>query len=121
MNVKFNNGVELPCITVNGKQGYYQNANREIYEFHFDPNNTDFAQLESLFGNEENTKQIRIIDGDSDFLHENFTIRMSLSFLPIEVLPETTSSPAKYENRFVVSMAQKTYMENLVSQLITQQ
>lgn len=118
MILRFNDNTELSCISVYSKQVYYQNANREAYDFHFSPTAVTFEQLELLFGDKTKTNKLYLDDGENSYLHEDFTIRMSLSLIPVETEPETSNAPAKYESRFVVSMARKTYMEKLIEQLM---
>ena len=120
MIIKFNDNTELEVIKVQNRQAYIQNANREVYDFHFDPSLITFEQLEGIFGDEQKTKKIYLINGDDTFLHEDYSIRISLSYQPVEITPETPDAPAQSENRFIVSMARKTYMEKIISQLLGQ-
>jgi len=141
MIIKLNDNTELEAIQVNGQRGflqggnrinsqicYFQGANRDSLEFHFAKTAVTFEQLDSLFAEQENTKRIiiqgpvlgedgeYIFDGQGnyllqDYLHENYTLRVSIGLIFWVVTPETPTDPAVIEERYSVVMAQKSYAE----------
>lgn len=122
MIIRFNDNTEIPLIKVQSREAYIQNSSREVYDFHFDQNEVTFEQLDTLFGDEEKVNKIYLMDDEEvTHMHEDYSIRVSLAYLPVEIVPETPNSPAQMENRFIVSMARKTYLEKTVSHLLNAQ
>lgn len=118
MQIRLADGTILECISIFGKKGHYQGANREFLEFHISPETCSFEQLDQLTGDSGSTHRIYIIDDNGDeFLHEHFVIRKELALKQVEVSPETADAPAQYETRIIVELAQLTYAEVQLQQL----
>lgn len=111
MIIKLNNGTELEAIQVNGQTRYFQEANRDSLEFQFAKTAVTFEQLDTLFAESENTKRIVLQNGEENYLHENYSLRVSLSLAPVIIDPATSTEPAVTEERYSVVMAQKSYAE----------
>jgi hypothetical protein len=111
MKIIFNDGTEKECIMVNGSTRYIQGANRDCLEFHFAQDAITFDELDSMFYNEENTKHIILSDGVNQYVHDNYCIRVELRYSPFLVTPATDTTPDVFEQRFMITMAQKTYAE----------
>jgi hypothetical protein len=74
--------------------------------------------LDSIF-TADNCETIVITNNDgSENVYKAYTIRRELKKTRVEVYPETPDSPAVYEERITVSMAQRTYMETQLASLI---
>lgn len=101
-------GTELTAITVIGSQQAYQGPSRKTLEFHFASNATTFEQLNTLF----TVPGSILITNDTDtYQHDNYALRVSTALREVVVTPETDTEPAVTEQRYVVVMAQRTYME----------
>jgi hypothetical protein len=75
------------------------------------------ATLDSIF-TADNCETIVITNNDgSENVYKAYTIRRELKKTKVEVHPETPDSPAVYEDRITVSMAQRTYMETQLASL----
>lgn len=111
MKVTLNNGIELYPIQVNGSTIYFQGASRDSFEFQFAKNSMTFEELTDLFGDESNFKSIVLEDSSGSFLHENYCIRTELKCFPLIIESATSTTPEVTEERFSVTMAQKTYSE----------
>lgn len=111
MIVRLNNDTELEAILVNGQTRYFQGASRDSLEFQFAKAAVTFDQLDALFSEPENTKRITLQQGEEVYLHENYSLRVSLSIAPVVVTPATDTEPGVTEERYSVVMAQKTYAE----------
>lgn len=111
MKVNLNNGTELEAIVVNGSTRHFQGASRDSLEFQFASNSVTFEQLDTLFAQESNTSRITLVNGETSYLHENYSLRVSMGFAPIVVAIATDTTAEVTENRFTVVMAQKTYKE----------
>lgn len=102
------NGTELTAISVIGSTQHFQGANRKTLEIHFATDETDFAQLNTLFAD---PGSITITDDSGTYQHDNYALRVSTALKPVVVTPETDEAPAVTEDRYVIVLAQKTYME----------
>lgn len=111
MKVILNNGTELEAIMVNGQNRYFQGANRDSLEFQFAKDVVTFEQLDTLFKEAENTCRITLQQGEEKYLQENYTLRVSMGLAPIVITPATGTEPEVTEERYSVTMAQKTYAE----------
>ena len=109
------NGIELNAITVGGSTTHYQGSQRNTLTFYFDDTHS-FAQLDTAFTS-LNTARITLADDDGTYLHDNYTMRVSMAYAPYCVSEETDTEPAVFENRYTVVMAQKTYSEQQIESL----
>ena len=105
-------GAEINVISVNGINTFIQGVNRDTLEFQFSTVDMDFQTLQNAFTS-ENCKQIKIVDGENIYLHDDYTIRAELSLKPVVIEPETSITSAVLENRYVVKMCQMTYAEKM--------
>lgn len=101
-------GTTLEAVSVIGSTQHFQGANRKTLEIHFATDETDFAQLNTLFAD---PGSITITDDSGTYQHDNYALRVSTALKPVVVTPETDEAPAVTEDRYVIVLAQKTYME----------
>ena len=117
MQIKFNNGVTVDVLSVNGSSRYFQGANRDSLEIQIAREAIDFEGLEELTADSSNTDRLVFIDGDTEYVHDGYSLRAELSVRPIRTGEETTDTPASYEERICVVLAQKTYAEKELESL----
>ena len=125
------NGTEL-FGEVYGTKQHYQNAYRDILTFEIDAEGRSFDATVVLFtgANEivvEDTRVETEYDEDGNpvtreinesYIYADYTIPVKRAIEREEVSPETPSSPAVYRDVFVISLAQKTYMEKQLEQVL---
>lgn len=111
MQLKFLDGTVLDVLAVNGKSTYFQGAQRDSLEIQIAKDKITFDALDTLTGNNANTAHLTLIDGDKQYVHDNYSLRVSLALRPVEITPATADSPAVTEDRLVVTLAQLTYAE----------
>ena len=117
MKIILANGTELAPISVIGKNKYVQGADRDTLCFVFAAE-AGMDTLDGLFS-AENCEHITIVeDGGASYIHNAYTIRAALSKEAVEVSPATEESEAVYEDRIMVSMAQRTYEESQLASLV---
>lgn len=109
--IKFSNGTELPTITAIAVNAYVQGAQRKAIEIQMAKDVITFDALESLTGSAANTAKLTLIDGDKQYVHDNYSIRTELAVKAVEVTPATDTAPAVTEDRLCVTLAQLTYLE----------
>jgi len=102
------NGTELTAVNVVGSSQHYQGQNRKTLEIHFVTGETDFAELNTLF---TEPGSISITDDDGTYQHDNYALRVSTALKNVVVEQETDEAPAIMEERYVVVVAQRTYIE----------
>lgn len=119
MKIKFLDGLELDVIQVNGSKRYFQGAQRDSLEFVFEKGAYSFDDLDAYFADKNKTRKITLIDdAHNQYVYDDYVIRVSMSLTPVVVEPATSTTPEVTEERISVIMAQQTYMEKLVEQLL---
>ena len=109
MIIKLANGIELNALGVTGEKQNIQGFRRDVLSFML-PASVSLDEMDSIF-TEENCKSITLINGETEHIHNNYTIRVELKREPVLVTPATETSSEVYETRVTVSMAQMTYAE----------
>ena len=118
MQLKFNDGATLDALVVNGKSVYAQGAQRDALEIQMAKEAITFDTLDKLTADSTKTGKITLIDGDQQYIHDNYSIRAELAIKPVVITPATSTTPEVTEERFCVTLAQLTYVE--VQQLAMQ-
>lgn len=113
MIIKLANGIELNALGVKGEKQNIQGFRRDVLSFML-PASVSLDEMDSIF-TEENCKSITLINGETEHIHNNYTIRVELKREPVLVTPATETSSEVYETRVTVSMAQTTYQENQIA------
>jgi hypothetical protein len=117
MELTLNNGTEWNVVAVNGQTRNFQGTNRDALEFQFAKTIPQtFEDLDMIFANPENTKRITLQNEKGSFLYENYTLRVSMSLIPVIISTDPTG-PEVTEERYSIIMAQKSYMELQVESL----
>ena len=115
--ITLKDGTTLDVVRTNGQGKYFQGANRDSLEFQFAKDSTTFDALDALFGDIENTSKITITDDSGSYVYENYTLRVGMSLIQVVISPEIDTAPEVTEERYTVTMAQKTYSEKQLEDL----
>ena len=115
MKIILANGTELSPISAMGAKRTVQGANRDTLSFCF-PATASVDELNSIF-TASNCETITIVEGENQYVHNAYTIRAELKREPVEVKKATTTEAPVYEDRVVVSMAQRTYAESKIAEM----
>lgn len=119
MKIKFLDGLELNVIQVNGSRRYFQGAQRDSLEFVFEKGVYSFDDLDAYFADKNKTRKITLIDDThNQYVYDDYVIRVSMSLTPVVVEPATSTTPEVTEERYSIVMAQQTYTEKLIEQLL---
>ena len=118
MKIYLTNGLELNPIMVTGGKQSAQGAYRDTLTFVF-PAETSMDEIDLVF-TAGNCETITIVDGENEYVHKAYTVRVNLKREPVQVEAETAESEAVYENRVFVAMGQRTYSESLIASLKAQ-
>ena len=116
MKVTLADGTTYEAVNVTGEGSYLQGAQRDTLSFAFLKDKYTLAKLDKAF-TAENCSKITLTDSNTEAVHDNYTIRVSLTLAPVVIIPETSTAPAVTEERITVTMAQKTYLETQIEAL----
>lgn len=111
MKVILANKAELTPIVINGAKRNVYGVIRDSLTFVF-PASDGMDAIDSLFTAENCERIIIEEDGGNLYLHNAYNIRVSLIKESVEVEAATENSDAVYEDRIMVTMAQRTYVES---------
>ncbi len=119
MKLTLNNGTELDIIVANGSSRYFQGENRDSLEFQLSKSIPQtFEELDELFSNPSNTSKITLSEGETSYIHDNYTLKVQMALMPVVIMPATDTEPEVVEERYSIIMAQKTYKEIQLESLI---
>lgn len=109
MKIKFLNGTELDCLGVHSFNQTYEGVTREGLTFLFD-GSTELSLLIHEF-TPENTKTLVFIDDAGQYIHEHYTIRVSLGIGEMRDVTFNTGSEENHTQVAYVKMLQSTLAE----------
>ena len=119
MIIKLKNGTELQGIVANGSTRHFQGANRDSIEFQLPKTlPITFDELDGLFSNPLNTSKIKIITDTAEYIHDNYSLKVSIGLIPVVIQAATDTQEEVVEERYSVVMAQKTYKEIQMDSLV---
>lgn len=113
MIIRFKSGTEMECLGVHGSKMLYEGVNRDSLTFLF-PDTTSIETLLDTF-TPANCEQVWLINGESQDLHENYTVRTGAGI----GMRDTILHYNDGDNTEVcwVTMAQSTVTERQIMQL----
>lgn len=109
--VTFANGTTLEVTDTLGNKVYTQGAYHDTIEFQFSTTEISYDDLRFITDDSRNLNKITITDETGTYLHENYTIRNSLTLKRVVVTPSTGVINEVTEERLCVTLAQLTYSE----------
>jgi hypothetical protein len=113
MKIIFANGSELHPILVTGARRQFQGASRDALTFNFSASE-DMNALDKAFSSTA-CETITIVGEDgTEAIYKAYTMLVELVKKPVEVVPASAESEAVWEDRILVTMAQRTYMETQI-------
>ena len=65
----------------------------------------------------ENCTSITIVEGETEYVHTNYVVRVELKREPVEISRANDAAEAVIEHRVMVTMAQATYAEMQIASL----
>lgn len=116
MKIIFANGSELNPIFVTGASRHFQGASRDALTFVF-ADTEDMTALEEAFTSAVCETITIVGDDGTEAIYKAYTMLVELSKKPQEIVPATAENEAVWENRILVTMAQRTYTETKLAEL----
>lgn len=120
MQLKFDGSATLDVLVVNAKQIYTQGAQRDVLEIQLVKGALPFDTLDALTADSTKTSKLTLIDGDNQFIHDNYSIRAELAIKPIVTAAATSTTQEVTEDRLCITLAQLTYAETQQAAMQTQ-
>lgn len=118
MQIKLNDGTILEAVQVNGGGRFYQNAQRDTLEIVFDTSHS-IDSLHAIFGDKSKTQSISLINDQGEtYVHNDYVIQVETKCENVTLEQETSDSPAITVQRIKAIIAQLTYTEKLIEQLL---
>lgn len=93
MQFKFSDGTTLDVLAVKGSPTYFQGAQRDALEIQIGKSKTTFDALDKLTGDPDKTGKLTIIDGDKQYEHDNYCLRVSLALKPVVTAEAAADTP----------------------------
>lgn len=119
MQIKLADNSLLEAIQVNGSNIYYQNANRDSLEFVFNKASYDLNTIDNIFSNQNKLKVITLISDDgSEHIYNDYVLKVSIRTEVVVIEKGDSTKPDVTEERVFAKVAQQTYIEKMLSQLL---
>lgn len=121
MQVKLADETTLDVIQINGARRHYQGANRDTLEIVFDKSSNDLSTLDTTFSDESKLTAITIISTDgAENLYNDYVIKIGVRTEKVVINEGDSNTPDETAERIFVTVAQQTYVEKLLAQLLGQ-
>lgn len=110
----------IQCEDFYLESDFWNNANRPIAVFMFDPSNVSVDTLNTVISDEVNTNLIivqRAVEESAPQLVtelEKHNLKVSIILQPVLISEETPDAPAEFQDKIVLRLARRTYTEQYI-------
>lgn len=118
--INFADGTALAVISAQTIQVNIQGAYRPAMEVQIAKDAITFDALDKLTADTAKTGKLTLVDGDVQYVRENYSIRAELAVKPCMVTAATSTAAEVDEDRLCVTLAQLTYAEVQTAQMAEQ-
>ena len=118
LKLKFVDGTEQPYLTALETEEYYTGASRRTLTFQIARNAADLETLDSLC-TEQNLAKLELANDEMGVtnIYEGYVLKLKVGVEPVLVSSETPEAPAVYEDRIVLKLGKRTYIEQMLHDL----
>ena len=118
LKLKFVDGTEQPYLTALETEEYYTGASRRTLTFQIARNAADLETLDSLC-TEQNLTRLELTNDEMGVtnIYEGYVLKLKVGVEPVLVSAETPEAPAVYEDRIVLKLGKRTYIEQMLHDL----
>lgn len=116
MTLIFNNGQSIEFIESFATEEYFNGSSRRTLTIHI-PSTVSIDRVNNLASSEENTSKIVLKNGEFENIFDGYVLKLSVGIQPIVVSDETPESPAVYEDRLILKLGKRTYIEEQLHKL----
>ena len=118
LKLKFADGTEQPYLTALETEEYWNGSSRRTLTFQLA---RDAANLETLDGlcTEQNLAQLELTNDEMGItnVYEGYVLKLKVGVEPVLVSAETPDAPAVYEDRIILKLGKRTYIEQQLHDL----
>ena len=118
VKIKFADNTELDVIQVNGSSIFYQNATRDSLEFVFNKQQYDLNTIDNVFSDADKVRTITIEDEQGQHVYNDYVLKVSIRSERIIIEKGDSTKPDVTEERVFAKVAQQTYIEKLLEQML---
>ena len=118
LKLKFVDGTEQPYLTALETEEYYTGASRRTLTFQMERNAANLEELDSLC-TEQNLTRLELTNDEMGVtnIYEGYVLKLKVGVEPVLVSSETPEAPAVYEDRIVLKLGKRTYIEQMLHDL----
>ena len=118
LKIKFIGGAEQAYIKALETEEYYNGSSRRTLTFEMERNAVNLEELDALC-TEENLAKLELINEEENVtnLYEGYVLKLKVGVEPILVTAETPDAPAAYEDRVILKVGKRTYIEEQLHKL----
>jgi len=115
LKIKFVNGTEQTYLSALETEEYYNGSSRRTLTFEIARDAANLEELDALC-TEENLAKLELINEEEGItnLFEGYVLKLKVGVEPVLVTAETPEAPAAYEERVVLKLGKRTYIEQML-------
>ena len=120
LKIKFANNTEAECLVPLETEEFYNGHSRRTLTIQCPVDAESLDVLNALLSDEANTASITIEDDAESgtvAVYVGYVLMLKLAVEPVQTAPETSETPAAYENRIIVKLGKRTYIEQQLAAL----
>ena len=118
LKIKFNGGEDLPYLSALETEEYWNGSSRRTLTFQLARDAADLEELDGLC-TEQNLAQLELTNDDMGVtnVYEGYVLKLKVGVEPVLAAAETPDTPATYEDRIVLKLGKRTYIEQQLHNL----
>lgn len=118
LKIKFVNGKTQEYLNALETEEYFNGSNRRTLTFEIAREAANLEELDALCA-EENLAKLELINEEEDIsnIYEGYVLKLKVGVEPVLVTAETPDAPAVYEDRVVLKVGRRTYIEEKLHKL----
>ena len=118
LNFKFVDGMTYEYLSVLETEEFWNGSNRRTLSFEMDRAAANIEILDSLC-TEENCATLELINTESGVtnIYDGYVLKLKVGVEPVCIQAETPDTPAVYEDRIMLKLGRRTYIEEQLHKL----
>ncbi len=121
LKVKFadSNKTEIVYLNALETEEFYNGSSRRTLTFEIARDAVNIEDLDTLCGVENNVTKLELINEEKDItnIYENYVLKLKVGVEPKLIQAETPETAAVYEDRVVLKLGKRTYIEQKLHDL----
>ena len=119
MKIRLSNGKEFEYLIAFETEEYFNGSSRRTLTFECDKNAVSVDELNSVLSNEDNLKDITLINEETDTfnIYDGYVLKLKCGIENKLITSETPDTQAVYEDRLIFKLGKRTYIEEQLKRL----